>query len=208
LLDAHPLMRRGLASLINKTVDLSVCSEADTLPPAFPGGPADLPDVAIIDLTGRGFDGLELIKDLRKRYPQLPVVVLSMHAESLYAERAIKAGARGFLAKPEAGGEKILEALRTVVKGDIYLSDSVKDGVLRHLLEGLPAEESGSLARLNDRELQVLQLIGTGWANRHIAQQLQLSVKTVESHRESLKRKLRLKNSTELVQFAIKTGRS
>ena len=202
LVDDHPLLREGLTQLIEKNTEFSVCGQFEDAPQALRGITALHPDVAIIDLSLKEGDGLELVKDLKTRHPRLPVLVLSMHDESLYAERALRAGARGYIMKQEAPAN-ILRALRRVLRGEIYVSDSAAKRLV-----GVVAASGGDatvspLERLSDRELAVFQLIGAGFPTRDVADKLKLSVKTIESHRAHIKAKLKLKSAMELVRYAI-----
>ncbi|HWD17770.1 MAG TPA: response regulator transcription factor [Verrucomicrobiae bacterium] len=201
LLDDHPVMREGLAQLINHEADLEVCGQFEDAAPAFEAVPKLQPDVAIIDLSLKGSSGLELVKNIKANYPKIPLLVLSMHDESLYAERALRAGASGYLMKAEAT-EVVLNAIRHVLNGGIHLSEKMSSKLMHQLASGRTG--GGTLMeRLSDRELEVFSLIGQGRGTRQIAEQLHLSVKTIESHRAHIKEKLNLKNATELVHRAI-----
>ena len=202
LIDDHPLLRKGLAQLINQEPDLMVCGEAEEAPKAFEAVGVLNPDVALVDISLKGGNGLELIKNLKARYPDLPLLVLSMHDETLYAERALRAGSLGYIMKEEAL-EKVLTALRQVIAGEIFLSERMKGRLLNQLLGGNIKEGGSSIDSLSDRELEVFRLIGEGRGTRQIAEELRLSVRTVEAYREYIKNKLNLKNGTELVQHAF-----
>ena len=202
LIDDHPLLRKGLAQLINQEPDLIVCGEAEEAPKAFEAVGVLSPDVALVDISLKGGNGLELIKNLKARYPDLPLLVLSMHDETLYAERALRAGSLGYIMKEEAL-EKVLTALRQVIAGEIFLSERMKARLLNQLLGGNIKEGGSSIDSLSDRELEVFRLIGEGRGTRQIAEELRLSVRTVEAYREYIKNKLNLKNGTELVQHAF-----
>jgi DNA-binding NarL/FixJ family response regulator len=202
VIDDHPILRQGMARLINDQPDLMVCGEADSPVEAMKALGAANPDVAIVDLTLRGGDGLELCKQIRDRFPVLSMLVVSMHEESLYAERALKAGARGYVMKQEPQ-ETVITALRTVAKGDVYLSEKMSAKLLRSFSGSKSDSELAPLERLTDRELEIFRLIGDGQSVRAIAEKLFLSTKTVEAHKEHIKQKLNLKSSNELLQYAI-----
>lgn len=202
LVDDHPILRKGLAELINQEADLSVCGEAEEAPKAFEAVGVLNPDVAVVDISLKGGNGLELIKNIKARYPDLPLLVLSMHDETLYAERALRAGSLGYIMKEEAI-EKVLTAIRHVIAGEIFLSDRMKGRLLNQLVGGRIKQGSSSIDSLSDRELEVFRLIGEGRGTRQIAEELRLSVRTVEAYREYIKDKLNLKNGTELVQHAF-----
>jgi DNA-binding NarL/FixJ family response regulator len=202
LVDDHPILRKGLAELINQEPDLMVCGEAEEAPKAFEAVGVLNPDVALVDISLKGGNGLELIKNIKARYPDLPLLVLSMHDETLYAERALRAGSLGYIMKEEAI-EKVLTAIRHVISGEIFLSDRMKGRLLNQLVGGRIKQGSSSIDSLSDRELEVFRLIGEGRGTRQIAEELRLSVRTVEAYREYIKDKLNLKNGTELVQHAF-----
>jgi len=202
LVDDHPLIRRGLTSMINQESDLIVCGESSGQP-----GTCDLivkehPDVIVLDLVLQNSSGLELIKQLRVELPDVPVLVLSMHPETTFAERALRAGASGYIMKQEAS-EVILTALRSVIQGGIFLSEPMKVKMLQGLIEGGTQDKRFGIDRLSDREIEVLRFLGCGFSTRQIADKLHLSIKTIEVYRANLKHKLRLQNGPELVQYAI-----
>ena len=209
LVDDHPLVREGLANLINGQNDIVVCGEAEDSAQAMAGISEMRPDVALIDISLKNESGLELIKNLESQFPLVALIVLSMHDEALYAERALRAGARGYVMKKEPS-EKIFEAIAHVLRGDIYVSERMKREMLESSVSGKrPGTEGGSiLDRLTDRELQVFQLLGNGISTKEIAQRLNLSVKTIETYRENLKVKLNLRTGAELVQRAIQWSKS
>jgi DNA-binding NarL/FixJ family response regulator len=202
LIDDHPILRKGLAELINQEPDLMVCGEAEEAPKAFEAVGVLNPDVAVVDVSLKGGNGLELIKNLKARYPDLPLLVLSMHDETLYAERALRAGSLGYIMKEEAI-EKVLTAIRHVIAGEIFLSDRMKARLINQLVGGRMKQGGSSIDSLSDRELEVFRLIGEGRGTRQIAEELRLSIRTVEAYREYIKDKLNLKNGTELVQHAF-----
>ena len=202
LVDDHPIVRQGLTLLINQEPDLTVCGEAEEMHSALQAIPAIRPDIIIVDISLHGPDGLELLKHVRMKVPSLPVLILSMHDESVYAERALRAGANGYIMKQEAT-EKVLVALRRILSGEIYVSDRIANSMLRHYVRGANPAEHSSIAELTDRELEVFRLIGAGHGTREIADELHLSVKTVESYQAHIKEKLSLRSARELVQHAV-----
>jgi DNA-binding NarL/FixJ family response regulator len=202
LVDDHPILRRGLAQLINQECDMAVCGEAEDAPKAFEAFSTLHPDVAVVDISLKGGNGIELIKNVKARFPAVPILVLSMHDESLYAERALRAGGLGYIMKEEAI-EQVLVGIRRVLVGEIFLSDKMKAKMLQQLASGKAKAFVSPIENLTDRELEVFRLIGEGRSTRQIAGELHLSVRTVEAYREYIKGKLNLKNSTELVQHAF-----
>lgn len=207
IVEDHPLFRERLALLINKEPDMEVCGESDNIQRAMELIQAIRPDAAILDITLKGSSGLELLKDLKAQSIALPVLVLSMHDESLYAERAIRAGAMGYITKDEAA-EKVMQAIRKVVGGDIYLSDQMTARILKNLKDGGGGLNRPLLDRITDRELEVFQLIGKGKTTREIAETLNLGLTTIDTYRARLKEKLNLKNATELMCEAAKWART
>jgi DNA-binding NarL/FixJ family response regulator len=203
LVDDHPVLREGLAQLINHEADLTVCGQFDDAARAFAAIPTVRPDLAIIDLSLKNSSGLELVKNSRASHPKLLILVLSMYDESLYAERVLRAGAAGYIMKQEAS-EKVLDAIRQVLRGGIYLSEKISARLMHQLVGGKSREAGSLLEQLSDRELEVFGLIGQGKGTRQIAEHLNLSVKTIESHRAHIKEKLNLKDATELVHTAIR----
>ena len=203
LVDDHPIVRQGLARLIGQEADLEVCGEAGDVPSAVQAVNELKPDVVVADLSLKEGSGIDLIKTLGVQASEIPILVLTMHEESFYAERALRAGARGYLTKQEAS-DKILTAIRQVVRGDIYVSERLSPKLLKRLITGVPDEEDPLVSRLSDRELQVFLMIGEGHGTQQIASQLNLSVKTIETYRAHLKQKLDLRDARELVQYAIR----
>jgi DNA-binding NarL/FixJ family response regulator len=201
IVDDHPVVREGLAYRINRQPDLVTCAEAATAPEALKALSACLPDLAIVDLSLEGRSGLELIRDIKSRYPRLPVLVLSIHDEPAYAKRALQAGARGYVMKHEAT-ENVLLAIRRVLGGEIYLSDKLASKLLSAAVAG-EMDADGPAERLSDRELEVFELIGKGMGTRQIAEKLHVSIKTVEAHRAGIKEKLHLEGATELAHRAF-----
>ena len=203
IVDDHPIVRQGLRRMIDQEADLVVCGEAPGEREARSAIRDLKPDVAIVDISlGQG-DGLELVRNVHAQHPDLPVLVLSMHDELIYAERLLAAGARGYIMK-EAASEQLLVALRQVLAGGVYLSEPVAAILGQARLDGVEAGAgTDPIDRLSNRELQVLNLIGRGQSSREAADTLGLSVKTVETHRQSLKRKLNLATNAQLLQYAI-----
>jgi DNA-binding NarL/FixJ family response regulator len=205
IVDDHPLLRQGLALLINREQDLVVCGEAEEAQTAMTEIAAKKPDILIADISLNGPDGLDLLKNLRTQYPNLPVLILSMHDESIYAERALRARANGYIMKQEAT-EKVLVAVRRILGGDIYLSDRMANKLLHQYISGTAADVKTQLSALSDRELEVFRLIGEGRSTRQIAEKLHLSIKTVETYQAHIKEKLSLQSGRELVQHAIQAN--
>jgi DNA-binding NarL/FixJ family response regulator len=205
IVDDHPLLRQGLALMINREQDLAVCGEAEEAQTAMREITAKRPDILIADISLNGPDGLELLKNLRTSYPSLPVLILSMHDESIYAERALRARANGYIMKQEAT-EKVLVAVRRILGGDIYLSDRMANKLLHQYVSGASADVNSRLSALSDRELEVFRLIGEGRGTRQIAEKLHLSIKTVETYQAHIKEKLSLQSGRELVQHAIQAN--
>jgi len=202
IIDDHPLLVQGLTDLINAQADMNVTGTTPEWTVALSQFQKDKPDVVILDITLKNANGVEVLKNLRVHFPDLKVLMLSMHDESLYAMRALKAGAQGYIMKA-AATEKVITAIRQILSGELYLSDEMSRRAMATLV-GRKKEAGGSpLEDLSDRELEVFTLIGEGLTTRQIADKLHLSVKTIETHRAHIKEKLNLKNSTELVQHAI-----
>jgi DNA-binding NarL/FixJ family response regulator len=204
VVDDHPIVREGLAQMINREPDLSVCGDASHMQKAVQLMEALKPDILLVDISLDGPDGLELLKHIRAQDPGLPVLILSMHDESIYAERALRAGANGYIMKQEAT-DNVLDALRRILNREVYVSPRIANKMLQQFVGTTGAERGhSSVDDLSDRELEVLRLIGAGHGTRQIAEQLHLSVKTVETYQAHLKEKLGLRNSRELVQYATR----
>lgn len=203
LVEDHPLMRAGLSQLINRQSDMTVCGEANDPMAASRELARTKPDVIITDITMPGRSGFEFIKDLIAENPKRLILVVSMHDEVIYAERALRAGARGYVMK-EAGGENLLAAIRQVLAGQVYLSPRMSAMVLENVSGRKPRGSSSPIEKLSDREFEILQLIGLGKSTREIAGQLHLSTKTVDVHRGHIKEKLQLRDTTELVRYAVR----
>jgi len=203
IVDDHPLVREGLTNLINRQSDLVVCGEAKDSPEAIEGITKDQPDVVIIDISLANESGLELIKHLVKQFPELPVVVLSMHDEALYAERALRAGARGYVMKHETS-KSVLASIRRVLAGDIYVSERIVNRMAIRLTSARRQAASSPVERLSDRELEIFQLLGQGRTPSEIARDLNLSLKTVQAYCARAKEKFGVTSLTELLRAAIR----
>ena len=195
IVDDHPIVRQGLVQLLNCEADFMVCAEAATARKAMAAIAETKPDIGVVDITLQGTNGIELIKNIVAQWPDFPVLVLS-------AERALRAGAKGYVMKQEAP-EKLTGALRRILNGQIYVSEKLADKMMRKAIDGKALQDTSPVAILSDRELEVLQLIGQGHGTRQIAEDLNLSVKTIESHRAHIKEKLNLKTAPEMVRFAV-----
>lgn len=202
IVDDHPVFREGLVGLVKREKDLAVCGEADNASQALSAIESLQPDLVLADIGLPGKSGLELVKDIRAVCPKMAVLVISMHDETLYAERVLRAGGRGYIMKQE-GPEKILQAIRQVLDGQISVSGKMSARIL-DALSDRKAKTNSPIARLTDREFEILQLIGQGRDSHAIAEQLHLSIKTVDAHRGHIKEKLELKTGTELICYAAR----
>lgn len=202
IVDDHPLFRKGLEQLIHSDGSFEVCGEAGNAPEAMDVIRKVEPNLAIVDISLPGANGIELIKSIRAEFPKLPILVLSMHDESLYALRALRAGAKGYVMKHEAMA-KVVEAIHEVFNGRPYLSPTMAAQVIMKFAHGTPEGKTDPVSKLSDRELEILELIGKGDEVGQIAKLLHLSPKTVETHRAHIKDKLNLKNSREVARFAL-----
>jgi DNA-binding NarL/FixJ family response regulator len=202
IVEDHPIVRRGLKQLIEMEADLNVCAEAEDAVTALQRVKELKPNLVIIDISLKAGSGLELIKDVNALFPNMPVLVVSMHDESFYAERVIRAGALGYIMKSEAY-QNIMQAVRKVLAGEIYLSNEIRNRIIKKLLKGQAGSEHSLLDGLSDREAQVFQLVAEGNRTSVIAEKLNLSSSTVDTHYAHIKQKLGLKDTTELVQFAV-----
>jgi DNA-binding NarL/FixJ family response regulator len=200
IVDDHPIVRQGLKRMIEAEADMEVCGEAATEAQARRAIRELTPDIVIVDLALQEGDGLELVRDVHAHHPDVPMLVLSMHDETIYAERLLSEGASGYIMK-QAAADQLLNALRTVLRGETYLSETLQTQMRSRLGHGV--SDGNPVERLSNRELQVLNLVGRGVSSRDIATELGLSVKTVESHRQSIKRKLNLSTNSQLLQYAI-----
>lgn len=202
VVDDHAVLREGLVALINREPDLVVCGEAEDVRKALTAVEELKPDLVLADITLPGRNGLELIRDIRTLRPGLPVLVLSMHDASLFAERVLRAGGRGYISK-QRGGQRLIAAIRHVLSGQIYVSDEVSTRLLDSLSGKRPAPTVSPVEQLTDRELEVFTLIGQAKETRDISRRLGMSAKTVEAHRANIKRKLKLKSGPELMRHAV-----
>lgn len=208
IVDDHPIFREGLADLINRQEDMEVCGMAKDVPHTLKALEKLRPDVVTVDISLQDVSGLELMKDIRVRFPDLPMLALSMHQESFYAERAIRAGAKGYITKQEAS-KKVIAAIRKVLEGRLYLSDRMKEELLYSMIGDNGHDAASSpIDRLTDRELEVFQMIGQGKGTTQIAEQLCLSAKTIETYRSRIKEKLSLKSGSELMRCAFQWASS
>ena len=202
IVDDHPIVREGLSTLINLEPDLVVCAEAGDGDSALAALEESKPDLVLLDLSLPGITGFGLIRKIKKLEPRLPILVLSMHDETFSAERALRAGALGYLMKAEATGQ-VIAAIRCVLSGVVYVSEKMASHIISRLVSSGNSAEVSPVERLSDREFEVFQLVGRGHATSRIAKGLCLSVKTVETHRANIKRKLGVKDATELLQYAV-----
>jgi len=202
IVDDHAVFREGLLRILSQEKDLTVCGEVEDATTALQKVAQLKPDLAIIDVSLEGMSGIDLTKQLRSRHPALRILVLSMHKETLHAERALRAGAHGYIMKRESG-RKLLGAIRHVLQGHTYISEEFSEHMLGNLSPRTGKKSVSPIERLSDRELEVFRLIGQGYGTRQMADSLHLSIKTIEFHRESIRAKLNLKNTFELVQHAI-----
>ncbi|MGC1275104.1 MAG: response regulator transcription factor [Planctomycetaceae bacterium] len=202
IVDDHPVVRQGLALLIDQQPDLEVCAEADSVVEAFNRYTESQPDLVIIDLSLKDGSGIELIKEIKARNEHAKMLVSSMHDESLFAERVLRAGAKGYISKQEATGN-IVEAARQVLDGRVYLSTQMSDQMLHRMVASGEDADRSPIDSLSDRELEVFEMIGQGLTTRQIATKLDLSPKTVETYRENIKAKLNLPNGTALTRHAV-----
>jgi DNA-binding NarL/FixJ family response regulator len=202
LVDDHPIVREGLMARIELEGDLTVCAMAESAQEAMRKLPEANPDLVVTDLSLSGKPGLELVKEIRAQRPTLPILVLSIHDEELWAERVIRAGAQGYVMKAQAT-DKVMDAIRRVLAGGLWLSEKMNAALLGRIAQGRSQGASSPLAGLSDRELEVFQMIGQGLSMKEIAAHLFLSAKTVEVHREHIKEKLGLKSSADLLRYAV-----
>ncbi len=202
LIDDHPLLRNGIAQLIAQQKDLVVCGEVDDSLKALDAIEKNEPDIVVLDITLKKMSGIEVLKHIKVRFPRVKVLILSMHDETLYAPRALRAGASGYIMKQEAA-ENVISALRKILSGEVYISERMATQMLSRMVGGRATPISSPVDLLSDRELEVFTLLGKGDGTRDIAEKLNLSVKTIESHRAHIKEKLNLKNATELVRHAV-----
>lgn len=202
IVDDHPVVRQGLAQLINQEKDLEVRGYAEDAFQAMQAIKDIRPDMIIVDISLKGTSGMDLIKDVKIQYPSLPILILSMHDESLYAERALRAGAKGYIMKHEAT-DQVITAIRRVLAGQIYVSDTMAARMVSKLAAGTAQPNASPVESLSDRELEVFRLIGEGHKTRDVADKLHLSVKTIETYRAHIKDKLGFRDGNELFRFAV-----
>jgi DNA-binding NarL/FixJ family response regulator len=202
VVDDHPVFREGLVRIINEEKDLHVCGEASDASETLKNIESADPDLIIIDISLEGMNGIDLTKSIKAKNPRARILILSMHEESLHAERALKAGAGGYIMKRESG-KKLLTAIRRVLEGKTFISPELNEQLLQKMANPTASGSAAPNEILSDRELEVFQLIGQGYGTRQIADELSVSMKTVETHREHIREKLKLKNTFELVQRAI-----
>lgn len=202
IVDDHPIVRRGLTQLVSHEKDLVVCAQAEDAETAMQQVKEFQPEMVIIDISLEKTSGLELIKEINLQYPDIRTLALSMHDEFLYAERALRSGARGYIMK-QAATENVVTAIRKILAGEIYVSDRMSEKMMNKLIGGGPEISASVIERLSDRELDVFLLIGGGFSTRQIAEKLELSIKTIETYRAHIKEKLNLADAAELLQYAI-----
>lgn len=202
LVDDHPILREGFAHLIDREPSLKVCAQSDNATQALDDIAAQKPDLVIVEVALKGINGIELIKRIKILNPQLPVLVLSAQDEALFAERALRAGARGYVMK-QAPTEDVMTAIWQLLRGGRYLSREMQERVMENLSENGSTNAAPDIQSLSDRELEVFQLVGNGCGTRQIAEHLHVSVKTVESYRAHIKKKLKLRNGMELIRMAV-----
>ncbi len=202
IVDDHAVFREGLALLINRTDDLEVCGESNELKGTVGKIRESTPDIVLLDISLKDVSGIELLKDLKKSRIEVPVLVLSMHDELIYADRAMRSGAKGYIMKQEPA-DQLLEAVRRVLEGKLYLSEKMTERMLAIQFEKKSRSGGSPVEHLSNRELEVLELIGHGLSTHQIAKRVNLNVKTVGTYREKLKKKLNLKSGVELARFAI-----
>ena len=203
IVDDHPIVRHGLKQLLEQTPGIVVCGEAEDAAEVLPEIAASQPDIVLLDISLKTVSGIDVLADVRAAYPDLPVLILTMHDESRYAERALRAGAQGYVIK-EDPPEGLVRAIDHVLRGEMYLSEGMTSKMLKNFADGGERRDDACVERLSAREREVFVLIGQGMGTRQIAAQLQVSVKTVDAHRANIKRKLELKSGTQLMQVAIK----
>jgi DNA-binding NarL/FixJ family response regulator len=206
LVDDHPIVRQGLTRLVNQEQDLTVCGEAEDAGSALERLRSARPDILILDISLKDSDGIELLKDLRKMHCDLPILILSMHDETFYAERSLRAGAKGYIMKQEAT-DLVLTAIRQILNGEVYVSERIAQKMISQYATGTEPSKPSSIESLSNRELEIFRLVGQGLRVREIAEKLQLSVKTVETYCVQIKDKLGLKTGREMVRYAIEWSR-
>jgi DNA-binding NarL/FixJ family response regulator len=207
IVDDHPVIRDGLVTIINHERDMNVCGQAEDAYIALKAVAELKPDIVVTDISLKSSDGIELTKNIKARCPRLPVIVFSVHDESLYAERALLAGAKAYLMKDEVS-ENIIKAIRTVLNGEIYVSDAISKKFLHKIAGDKAGTAKTPIESLSDREFEIFRLIGEGLKASQMAKQLHLSIKTIETYRSRIKEKLNLPNASELLQYSIRWAKS
>jgi len=202
IVDDHPLVRKGIRSLLEQEADFSVAGEAASRGEVLDFLRKQLPSLILLDISLQGSDGIEVTKAIRCEFEKVPILIVSMHDEALYAERALRAGANGYIMKQEVA-ESVIKAIRQVLSGKIYVSDNMRQKVLRDLTQPSSDIKSSPIERLSDRELEVFRLIGEGRGTREISEALHLSIKTIETYRAHIKEKLSIKSAAELARAAV-----
>ena len=203
IMDDHPITRQGLSQLLSREADLVVCAEVDNAEQAFAAIKSRRPDLILTDLTLPGKSGLDFIREMKTLHPGVKTLVLSMHDETIYAERGLRAGARGYVMKSESG-EKLLRAIRAVLAGEISVSEKVSGALLNHLAGHRTERDATAMNMLTGREFEVFQLMGQGLGTRDIGERLHISGKTVETHRSHLKEKFKMKSGQEMASYAVR----
>ena len=203
VVDDHPIVREGLVRVIDQTGDLVVCGQAEGIPQALAVIEESKPALVIVDIALGGQNGIELIKDIKARSPGLPVLVHSMHDETMYAERCVRAGAKGYVMKQEPPAV-LLKAVRQVLRGEVYLSEAMTKQMLWRISDGVPGKGNSPAELLSDREFEVFELLGRGYRTREVAKELHLSDKTIQTHREHIKEKLKIPDAVNLVRQAVR----
>lgn len=203
IVDDHPVVRWGISQMVNQEADLHICCEAGNMDEALRARAACRHDLAIVDISLEGVSGISLVKSFKAVDPKLPILIMSMHDETIYVERALRAGARGYIMKHEAP-DKILKAIRQTLAGDIYVSDKMRSKLLEQMFDDGSGAIDSPVAKLSDTELEVMRLIGRGLSTREISALMNRSIKTIETHRSNIKEKLQLKTSLELVRFSAR----
>jgi DNA-binding NarL/FixJ family response regulator len=207
IVDDHPVIRDGLTTIINHEQDMNVCGEAEDAHQALKAVTELKPDIVVADISLKNSDGLEMTKNIKARYPRLPVIIFSVHDEFIYAERALLAGARAYLMK-DAVSENIVKAIRAVLKGEIFVSDTISKRFLHKIARDKDSTNETPIENLSDRELEIFRLIGEGYKASQIAEQLHLSIKTIETYRTRIKEKLDIANASELLKYSIRWAKS
>ncbi len=202
IVDDHAMFRDGLRQLIDMEADLMVCGDAPGASDALEGIKSSEPDLVIVDISLAGTSGIDLIKGIKREYEDLPVLVVSMHAESLYGERALRAGAMGYVMKSEPA-RTVLAAIRKVLKGEVYVSEKMASAVVAKFVQGTLEQAPSPLQALSDREMEVFRMLGQGKGTRQIAEEMNVALPTISSFKNRIKEKLGLKNSTEMALYAI-----